>query len=73
MPFKKIEGIPASRIAELVNGEIRGDGSVLLFRVASIDEAAPGSLCFLRERGSIKDNDLALACNAAALLLSPLA
>ncbi len=39
--------LKAAQIAEIINGTVEGDSSVLVSSVSKIEDATPGSLCFL--------------------------
>jgi UDP-3-O-[3-hydroxymyristoyl] glucosamine N-acyltransferase len=60
--------LTARRIAELVQGECRGDGDATVDRIAPIDRAGPTSLTFL---ASGKYSARLADCQAAVLLVTP--
>lgn len=60
--------LTAREVAELVGGELRGDGEATINRVAPIDRATTGSLTFL---GVAKYAPLLAASDASVALVSP--
>lgn len=58
--------LSANQLADLVNGEVDGDGNVLINRPAKIEEAGPGSISFL---GNMKYENFAYDTTASALLV----
>jgi UDP-3-O-[3-hydroxymyristoyl] glucosamine N-acyltransferase len=60
-------GMTVAEIAELVGGQARGDGSVMIDGVASLEGARAGALSFL---GNPRFRELALRAPAGALLVS---
>ena len=55
-----------SEVCELVGGELRGDGALVVERLAGLDHAAPGSLVFAFEPSAVA---AAEASGASAVLL----
>ncbi len=60
--------LTAREVAELVGGELRGDGEATISRVAPIDRATTGSLTFL---GVAKYAPMLAASEASVALVSP--
>lgn len=60
--------LTAQRIAELVRGELLGDGLARVYSVAPIDRAGPGSITFL---GSAKYMGRLEGCSASVILVVP--
>jgi UDP-3-O-[3-hydroxymyristoyl] glucosamine N-acyltransferase len=53
-------------LAARIGGEVRGDGAILIARIAGISEAGPGALTFATEARALR---LAFAGSAAAILV----
>jgi UDP-3-O-[3-hydroxymyristoyl] glucosamine N-acyltransferase len=61
--------ITLSEVAQLVKGELRGDGAIVIEGVGPIEEAGPGQIAALDSERFL---EAAKRCGAAALLVPPL-
>jgi len=66
--MNQINPLPASELASRIGGHLHGSGTVLIYRVASLESAGPGDIAYVEDE---KFFDAASASKAACVIVPP--